>query len=588
MSNRRPATLASLRQRRLLCLAIAAIAGHAALAARAFQLGAFDAEALRDDAAEQHTIEVRVEGVRGKILDRRGEVLVTSVPVMSVAAWRHKVTDPRYTARVLGKVLHVPKERIAKKLHGQDAFIWLARWVSPEEAKRVRQLGLPGVELVPEHGRWYPNGTLAAALLGFSGHDDEGLSGLEQAYDSILHGREASVSMAVDGVRRPLPSPQNATTDASGDTLYLTLDSVLQRAAEQALAAGIERTGARAASLVALDPRDGEVLALAELPGFDPNRFWREDERLFRPRSLVHSFEPGSTLKPFVVAIALEAGAVRADEQFDCENGRFQVRSGTIRDMHPYGVLSVRDIVRVSSNIGATKIGARLGSRALVDGLSRFGFGTRTGSRFPGESPGVLRVPGRAAEELELANLSFGQGIGVTALQLATAGAALANGGFRVIPRLALRSESGEEVHWFGGNAGERAVGAETAKSVLDMMVEVVEHGTGTQARLPHHKVAGKTGTAQKVVDGRYAPGRYVVSFMGIVPADAPRLVVVVVLDEPGEQHTGGSAAAPVFRDFAARAVGQLALSPTTPPTTAPPAPATEGEAVARSPERES
>jgi cell division protein FtsI (penicillin-binding protein 3) len=566
VTGRRPATLASLRQRRLLCLAIAAIAGHAALAARALQLGALDAKALQDDAADQHTIEVRVEGVRGQILDRRGEVLVKSVPVMSVAAWRHKVTDARYTARVLGKVLRVPQERIAKKLRGQDAFIWLARWVSPEEAKRVRQLGLPGVELVPEHGRWYPNGTLAASLLGFSGHDDHGLSGLEQAYDSILHGRDASVSMAVDGVRRPLPSPQNQAPDASGDTLYLTIDSVLQRAAEQALVAGMERTGARAASLVALDPRDGEVLALAEVPGFDPNRFWREDERLFRPRSFVHSFEPGSTLKPFVVALALEAGAVRADEEFDCENGRMQLRSGAVRDMHPYGVLSVRDIVRVSSNIGASKIGARLGSQSLVDGLQRFGFGARTGSRFPGENPGVLRMPGKAAEELELANLSFGQGIGVTAVQLAAAGAALANGGFRVVPRLALRSENGEEVHWFGGNGGERAVTAQTAHAVLDMMVNVVEHGTGAQARLPHHTVAGKTGTAQKVVDGRYAPGRYVVSFMGIVPAEQPRLVVVVVLDEPDEKHTGGSAAAPVFKDFAARAVGQLALTPTPPP----------------------
>jgi len=562
VSSRRAATLASLRQRRLLCLAILAIAGHFALAGRALQLGALDASTLQSDAASQHTMRVRVQGVRGRILDRRGEVLVTSVPVTSVAAWGGKIRDPRAAAQSLARALNIPTERVARKLRGRDSFTWVARWISSEEAKRVGKLQIEGIDLISEHGRWYPNGSLAAALLGFSGHDDEGLSGLEQAYDSILHGRAASVAMAVDGVRRPLPSPANAAPDASGETLYLTLDSVLQRAAEQALASGIERTGARAASLVALDPRDGEVLALAEVPGFDPNRFWREDERLFRPRSLVHSFEPGSTLKPFVVALALEAGVVRAEDEFDCENGRLALRSGTIRDMHPHGVLSVRDIVRVSSNIGATKIGAKLGSHALVAGLQRFGFGARSGSSFPGENPGILRTPSGTAEELERANLSFGQGIGVTAMQLAAAGAAVANGGVRVVPRLALRSEHGDEVHWFGAKSGERAVGARAAHAVREMMVDVVERGTGKLAQIPHYRVAGKTGTAQKSVGGRYAPGRYVVSFLGIVPADAPKLVVVVVLDEPTKEHTGGSAAAPVFRDFAARAVGQLALMP--------------------------
>jgi cell division protein FtsI (penicillin-binding protein 3) len=438
--------------------------------------------------------------------------------------------------------------------------VWLQRWVSPDAASQVTRLNLAGVQLIPERRRFYPNGDLAGPLLGFADRDGHGLSGIELAYDRELRGASAALSAQRDAHGNMLPTVASAPEARTGRPVRLAIDVRLQHFAESALAEALHKTGARHATLVAMDPHSGEILALAEAPGFDPNRFWVEDKSLYRARAFVDGFEPGSTLKPFSVALALDAGVTNPDELFDCENGRFKVGRRVIRDFHPHGLLTVTDVVRVSSNIGAAKISERLGARRLVEGLRSFGFGDVPGSGFPGEIGGMLREL-RERQAVERANLSFGQGITVTPVQLVAAMAVFANGGRRVTPRLlAVRSE-GEHAP----EPGARVISEQTARQVMVMLRAVVEGGTGTQAALPNVPVAGKTGTAQKVKEGTYSQKDYIASFVGIAPANVPRFVIGIFVDEPQGLHTGGAVAAPVFREVAAYALDQLGGAPEVP-----------------------
>lgn len=540
-------------QRRLLALAGLGALGYAALLARAVQLQALDGERLARRAAAQHRDTLQLDPLRGALRDRNGVLLAVSAEVESVAASPRRIGDRRHTVRGLARALGASEAEIRGRLRPQRSFAWIERWVTPEQAERVRALDLDGVHLYPERKRFYPSRRLAASYLGFAGRDGEGLAGIELAFDRALRGEAAAVPALRDGSGQRLIEPARADVAArapAGADVVLTLDARLQHAAERALARALERTGAAHGTIVAIEPATGDVLALAEAPGFDPNRFWEARPDIHRTRAFVDPFEPGSTLKPFTIAVALDAGAVRPDEQFDCEGGSWRVRDRWIRDWRPHGVLSVRDIVRVSSNIGAAKAAARVPVRELVAGLQRFGFGARSRSGFPGESPGLVRDL-RDAQEVERANLAFGQGIAVTAVQLATATAALANEGVLVPPRLALRIELPDGTVEVPPTRGQRVVSRATARTVLAMLRDVVRDGTGGGAALARHAVAGKTGTAQKVVDGRYSDTRFVASFLGIVPAEAPRLVVVVVLDEPRGAHTGGAVAAPVFREVA-------------------------------------
>ena len=531
---------------RLRLLARLGLLGFAVLFARAAHLQIYDADRLKHIAESQNRAEVRLEVPRGDILDRTGRRMAVSAPVDSVEVSPWQIRDRRRNARELARALDRPVQEIFERLAPSSTPRWVHRWISPRAAERVRQLDIPGIHLRQEHRRYYPNGSLAAAHIGFTGHDGDGLEGLELLFDRDLSGRGATLPVLRDarGWRLVLGDPQTAVRSAR--SVRSTLDLGLTDHAERALAAAVRRYGARRGSLIAMDPRNGQVLALAEVPSFDPNRFWAQNPEHFAARAFVEAFEPGSTLKPFTVALALDAGVVEPHVEFDCEGGLWRVRNRLIRDYRPYDVLSVRDIVRVSSNIGSAKIADRLGSARLVEGLRRFGFGTPTGSFFPGEAEGVVHDL-RENQDVERANIAFGQGLTVTAAQLAVAGSILANGGRRVTPRLRMGEPAAEP--------GERVISAETAWSVLEMMRAVVESGTGRAAALPHHPVAGKTGTAQKVVDGRYSNESYVASFLGIVPVPNPRLVMVVVLDEPQDIHTGGRVAAPVFREVANYAI---------------------------------
>lgn len=555
---------AGLRPGRILAVAGLIVAGYAGLAARATQLQAIDDDRLLRLARRQVETSLQLEPIRGEIRDRNGSLLAVSATVESIAASPRALSDRGESAHQLARALGLREADVARKLSANGHFVWVKRWATPEQARRVRALGLEGVHLHPERRRFYPHAELAGAYLGFADRDGRGLSGLELLFDPALQGEGETLSTTRDAVGRKLLPSVGAAPERTASVVSLTLDAKLQHAAERALAQAVQERDARHGTLVAMDPRTGDILALAEVPSFDPNRFWLEDPKRFRARAFVDTFEPGSTLKPFVVAIALEAGVVTPDDLFDCENGRWRVANRTIRDFRPHGVLSVREILRVSSNIGMTKIAERLGTKALVDGLSRFGFGSPTGSDFPGESPGLLRDL-RESQVVERANLSFGQGIGVTAVQLASALSTLANAGVRVPPRLALREATGGAGPNVGLVPGERVISEAIAWRVLDMMRAAVSDGTGRLAALPHHSVAGKTGTAQKVVDGSYSQDHYVASFAGVVPVEDPRLVVVVLIDEPVEVHTGGLVAAPVFRELASYAMDQLGVPASAP-----------------------
>ncbi len=552
MSRRRRSTTL-LAQRRLLVLGAVIVAGLICLTLRATHLQALDGARLAEIARRQVETTLKLGSLRAEIRDRNGTLLAVSASVDSIAASPRAVTDRERTAAALGRVLQRPVADVRARLTQSRGFVWIKRWATHREADRLRELDLAGIHLHPERRRFYPNGQLAAAYLGFADRDGRGLSGLELVLDAELRGSVAALPARRDASGKMLLAPHSWAEGRIGHPVTLSLDARLQHFAERALERALERSGARRGTLVALDPRNGDLLVVAEVPGFDPNRFWLEDPTRFRARAFVDAFEPGSTLKPFTIALAIEAGLVEPGEEFDCEDGSWQVLDRRIRDFKPHGILAVRDILRLSSNIGAAKIANRLGSERLVEGLRRFGFGERTGSGFPGEAPGVVRNLGEA-QAVERANLAFGQGLSVTALQLASAAAVLANGGRRVTPRLV--QNEGDAID----GPGERIVSERTAAMVMEMLRTAVASGTGRAASLPDYEVAGKTGTAQKVVNGRYSRDRHVASFLGMVPALNPKLVVAVVLDEPQQGYTGGLVAAPVFREVASFAVEQLAV----------------------------
>lgn len=552
---RRARRRAGLRPGRIDAIAFAALFGFAALFARAIQLQTLDADWLADRAGRQASTTVALEALRADLQDRRGNALAVSATVDSVAGWPKRIADHRAAARALAGPLGVPARELEKRLSRGSGFVWLQRWVSPDAAAKVTRLAISGVQLIPERRRFYPNGELAGALLGFADRDGRGLAGLELAYDRELRGASAELSARRDAHGNVLPTVASAPAARTGRPVRLALDVRLQHFAENALAESLQKTGARHATLVALDPRTGEILALAEVPGFDPNRFWLQDESLYRARAFVDEFEPGSTMKPFSVGLALDAGVVRPEDVFDCENGRYRIGHRVIRDFHPHELLTVTDIVRVSSNIGAAKISERLGARRLVEGLRRFGFGDVPGSGYPGEIGGVVRDL-RERQAVERANLSFGQGLTVTPVQLVAAMAVFANGGRRVAPRLLAVPRSDGEADEVA--PGPRVISEQTAREVVGMLRAVVENGTGKAAALPNVPVAGKTGTAQKVKEGTYSQKDYTASFVGIAPAVNPRFVIGVFVDEPRGLHTGGAVAAPVFREVAAYALDQL------------------------------
>jgi cell division protein FtsI (penicillin-binding protein 3) len=549
------------------------------LAARAAHLAVVDQRGA-DRGERQSRSELRLPPERGTIVDRRGAELAVSVSAPSIYAIPAEVHDVPGTARALGKLLGANPRRLAGRLEDRGGFVYLARWVSSEVAERVRALGLSGIGIVLEPRRAYPYRELAAHVLGFANLDGAGVRGIEEMEDGWLRGTPQSFPVERDAHGRLLSQIALDHQASAGGDVALTVDAAFQADAEIALDEAMARTGARAGFVVSLDPHTGEILALAERPSFDPNDFRELAYPDTRARSFLDAFEPGSTFKIFLVAAALEANAIEPTDVFDCEMGSFKVPGGTIRDAHPHGLLDVAGVVRVSSNIGATKIAYRLGPSVYYDTLRRFGFGASTGSGFPHESAGLLRF-WKSWRPVDRANLAFGQGVDVTPIQLAAATAAIANGGVWIEPHIVARRRA-PKGGWETQSEGpaRRVIRAETAARVLAMMEGVVSpEGTGKLAAIPGVRVGGKTGTAQKIdpATGRYAANRYFSWFTGVAPIEDPRVVIVTALDEPrGIAHTGGAVAAPLFSKVAEAQLGRMGIP------TAAPLVATRGGAAGR------
>jgi len=548
---------------RLSALRAVLCVGLTAVAARAAHLTLWDHRGAEHGERQVETT-IQLPPERGEILDRRGQQLAVTVKAPSIFAVPGGLQDPPATAKALAGVLGADPARVAERLSRGRSFTYVARWVTPEQEEKVRALALEGVGIVEEPRRVYPYSGFAAHLVGFANIDGTGVRGMEEQEDSFLRGKARTLPVERDARGRRLLSGAVDPYATVGGNVHLTLDAGFQADAESALDEAMAATGSASGMVVSLDPRTGDVLSLAERPAFDPNRFRDTPYKATRARSLLDAYEPGSTFKIFLMAAALEAGAVSLGDRFDCERGRFQVPGKLIRDSHPYGVLDLQHVLWKSSNIGATKIAYKLGLDTHYRMLTALGFGSTTGSGFPQESSGLLRS-WRRWRPVDRANIAFGQGVNVTALQIASATATIANGGVWLQPRLVLaRRAPGGELELAPPSTTRRAMKPETAATLLAMMEGVTgPEGTGKRAALPGIRVAGKTGTAQKLDPrtGTYSDSKYQAWFVGMAPVDDPRLVIVVMLDEPkGIAHTGGAVAAPVFAKVAAAQLARLGI----------------------------
>jgi cell division protein FtsI (penicillin-binding protein 3) len=499
-------------------------------------------------AAAQHQRVLDLEPPRGTIYDSRGRVLAVSVEVDSVYAHPQQIDDVPGTANKLARLLGLDARDLERRL-GQDRdFVFVARKLDPPVAEAVRALALPGIHFLRESRRYYPMRDLGAQLLGFVGTDHKGLAGLEAHYDRVVAGRAGRRTVMRDAHRRTLLSPRLSYVEAKpGADLHLTIDATIQYVVEKELRAAVTRFKARGGTAVVLDPATGAILAMASVPSFDPNRFAEVPPSHWRVHGVTDAYEPGSTFKMVTAAAVLAHGLLTPDDILDCEMGGITLAGQLIRDHHPFGRLTVRQVLAKSSNVGTIKLSLLLGQQRLFDALQAFGFGARTGVDLPGESPGIVR-PLRSWSALSKAYVSFGQEVSVTPLQLTRAMAAVANGGRLLRPHVVAAVGQEGALETIGGPLEQgRALPPEVALELAEVLGAVVAEGTGRQASVEGYRVAGKTGTAQKVIGGRYSHRQFVASFVGFAPVDSPRLVGLVALDEPWPLYHGGQVAAPTF-----------------------------------------
>ncbi len=539
------------------------------LLARLVQLQALDARGLQRIAQRQQVAAITLQPRRGRIFDRLGRPLVVNLEVPSLYAIPHRIPDPKAFAHKLAPVLHLSSEEIMRRLRTGRNFAWLARKIPAEVARRVKNLDLGDqVGFLTESRRAYPNGPLGAHVVGFVGIDDQGLGGIEFSYDAILRGHPGKAVAERDGMGRVLVDRQRVVeAPADGSDLVLTIDEVLQHIAERELDKAMVQTRAHQGSVTVMDPKSGEILAMAVRPTFDPNTGNKATPEQWSNRPLTQSYEPGSTFKIILSAAALDSGVVHPEDRFFC-TGSLVVGKRVIRDAHHerHGSETLSDIVRNSCNVGAAQVATRLGKERFYNYIRTFGFGQVVGIDLPGEATGIV-PPTAEWRSPALQTIAFGQGISVTALQLLTAATSLVNDGWTIRPHVVrgIRDPQGRLIQSVGRVPIREVTHAETARATMQMLVRAVDEGTGAEARVPGYTVAGKTGTAQKPArGGGYDPDHYVASFLGVVPASDPKLLILVILDEPAGVYFGGTVAAPVFRQVASQALWYLHVPPDT------------------------
>ena len=529
--------------------------------------------------------------IRGTIMDRNNTELAISTFVKSLGAHPRRISEKKQLSHKLAPLIGMHAGAVQEILEKDKGFVWIKRYLTPQQAEAVEnfkaelekelqtkkkkskeireeeQAGLDTFYLIPEARRYYPHRCLAGPILGFVNADGRGAEGLERYFDENIYGKPLKCMNIMDARGHIVISSEKELIDESmGDNLVLSIDRTLQYIAEKELQQGVEKWHAKGGFALVVSPQTGEILAMAQEPAFDPNLYNKYNKDYYQNRNVTVAIEPGSTFKIFTVAAALDAKVVKPTDRYHCENGKFNLgAAGIIHDVHPYGGLTVSEIIKKSSNIGAAKVGLKLGPQKMAHYLKGFGFGQRTGISYAGESYGLVRNITSCRSLIDRVTVSFGQGITTTPLQMAMALSALANDGILMQPLLvkSIVAHNGQVVKQFNPTPVRQVISPEAAKTMMAMMKTVTEPGgTGTEAVPPGYTVAGKTGTAQKVVGRTFSKSKYNSLFIGVTPAENPVLAIIVVVDEPKGAIYGGVVAAPIFREIAAQSLRFLGYYP--------------------------
>jgi cell division protein FtsI (penicillin-binding protein 3) len=568
-------------------VALALVAFGLWISGRFFQLQIIRGPELREEASREYQKFCPVLPVRGMIQDRNGTELAVSTRVASVVAHPNQIKHASRLSRQLAPILGYNPRDLQELLTRARPFVFVKRHLTPEREeafrawqaaleKQIRAARITGhtdldaIYLVPEAKRYYPQMSLAGQILGFCNIDGRGLEGLELQYDNQLYGKPKQCWKMTDARGHIVVTGEKAwDPEVMGNNVVLTLDRTLQYIAEKELAAGVEKWHAVDGLALVMSPQTGEILAMAQTPSMDPNRYSHFSEAARRNRAVTDCLEPGSTFKIFVAAGALDAQVVKPADHFNCENGVWHLGpKEIIHDAHPYGSLTVQQVIQKSSNIGAAKIGARLGPKRMDHYLRDFGFGRRTGILFPGETPGIVKNIILARSAIDRATLAFGQGVSITILQMAYALAAMGNEGVLMEPHLvkAVLDPHGKPTQEYPPRPVRRVLSQQTARQMLAIMETVTQQGgTAKEAAPLGFTVAGKTGTAQKLVGRAYSHSKFNSWFIGLIPADKPVLAIAVVVEEPKGAIYGGVVAAPIFREIAAQSLRILGYYPKEP-----------------------
>jgi cell division protein FtsI (penicillin-binding protein 3) len=554
-------------RKRILLVAFLVAIGFFIVTLRVFLIMIVQHNQYMKRAERQHQKTIHIEPLRGTIYDRIGRELAVSVELESLYGVPSEIEDPDFVAAKLSTILGMSHHSIEKRLGSDKNFIWLDRKLDPERVRKIKALSISTREIGfrKEGKRFYPKKNLASHLLGFVGMDNKGLGGLELAYEEDMKGEEGLLILGRDAMGREIyPSNNSYKPPSPGRNLYLTIDEVVQYITEKELDRGMVKWKAKGAIAIVMNPKTGEILAMGVRPEFNPNIIGNYKDSDRTNKAVTDSYEPGSTFKVISAAAALEEGVARPGDLFDCSRGEIEVGGKVMRDVHRHGVLSFSEVIQKSSNIGAIQVGMKLGKERFYRYIKDFGFGVKTGIGLPGESSGKVREP-KNWSGTSIGAVSIGQEIAVTPLQMLTAFSAIANNGYLMRPYVVsgVRDNEGRVIKSFTPQVARKVISENTSKRLTEILKTVVEEGgTATKAAIQGNLVAGKTGTAQKTdpETGSYSNERYVSSFVGYLPAEDPKISIIVVVDEPKGAIYGGSVAAPIFKEIAEQVLTYLKI----------------------------
>lgn len=531
--------------------------------AKAFYIQIIKKEWLSNEASKQYIEYYKSPAKRGTIYDSHLHEMAVTIDSYSVFAHPSQIVDMKHTAKKIAAHLKISTDTVRQILQKDKSFVWIKRLIDPHQASVIEKQKLPGIYVVIEPGRAYPNKNLAAQVIGFTGIDGNGLEGLEYYYNSTLAGKQLITETKKDAFGRGFLPTDGTVNKSIGQHIVLTLDQKIQYFCEKILEETVNDYKAKAAYAIVMKPDSGTVLAMSHYPPFNPNIFGTFNASRWRNKAVTDTFEPGSTMKIFIAAAALESKKCEPNSIFFCENGSYMIGRKTIHDSHPYNWLTLQQIIQHSSNIGAVKIGELLGAAYLYQMLKKFGFGSKTDIDCPAEASGSL-MKSDSWTPLDQGAICFGHGISVSAIQLMTAACAIANGGYLMKPFLVKKilSSDGNVIHEKVPQRIRRVISEKTASKVRKIMTTVVSsEGTGEKAAIDNYDVCGKTGTARKLKsDGTYAKNLYIASFLGFVPAEHPKIAILVVVDEPEKGYYGGQVAAPAFKRIAYKTLQYLSI----------------------------